>query len=272
MIYHIYCFFSIPKEECFISSSIGCIYAWFLSAGNKIKKKDIECGHIDSSTYNTVQLIWADTTKMGCAYGRRSNGDVRVVCDFAPGAPYFLITKYFCGFTSHRDVTDVVMNDDDYGTDLTNLTILSSLGLNMDRVYHTKSNTSNYKSDVFKVSNKHIRKYWSLDSLSDLYTEARLRKFMNDYSNGTKGMIAKLVTRYSFFEESESRCDSNEPVYAVGEPASLCVEKGRRFHALCYDYRDPTPGYRLVAVVAPVALFSLILYDLFSGVVRQTNY
>ncbi|XP_028157270.1 uncharacterized protein LOC114350605 [Ostrinia furnacalis] len=257
----------IPKDECFVSAVTGCIYAWFLSAGNKLSEKDIECGHIEPSTYNTVQLIWADSNKIGCAYGERPNGDIRVVCDFAPGAPYFLTTKYYCGFILHRDITDIVGADDD--SDLTDLTFLSSLGLDIHSVTHEHPKQN---SRVFDVAPKHPRKSWSLDSLQNLYSDLNLREVLNDYSSGTRGSIAKLVTRYRFFEESQSRCDTDEPVYVAGNPGSLCIEKGRRFRALCYDFRDPTPGYRLVAVVAPAALFSLILYDLFSGVVRQTNY
>lgn len=192
-----------------------------------------------------------------------------MVCDFVPGAPYFILTKYYCGFISHKDITHRVISDD--GKDLTNLTLLSSLGLNLKNINNDMSNSS-HQPKIFDEAVKHSAvKSWGLNSLNELYKKAKLRQILNDYTNVTRGMIAKLVTQYNFFEETEARCDTNEPIYAVGKPGSLCIVKGRRFHALCYDFRDPTPGYRLMAVVAPVALFSLILYDLFSGVVRQTN-
>lgn len=271
---HVYCHFSIPKDECFVPAGIGCIYAWFLSAGKKIKRKDIACGHIEATTYNTVQLIWANTNKIGCAFGERSNGDIRFVCNFAPGAPYFLIAQYYCGFIRHRDVTDFVRTKSvTHGVDPTNLTFLSSLGLNLIRMPKSKSiGNSKKKLNLLNPTiPKQYKRHWSLASLHNIYSEAHWRQYTNDYSNGTKAMLANLVTRYTFSVESESRCDTNEPVYAAGKPGSACIENGRRFHALCYKFRDPTPGYRLVAVIAPIALFSLILYDLFSGVVRQTN-
>lgn len=115
-------------------------------------------------------------------------------------------------------------------------------------------------------------KGWGVVSLQHIYKAGWAREKIGDKSNGSTGFIAKLVTRYTFYEEGEARCDVDEPVYQIGEPGSMCVETGRRFFALCYEFRDPTPGYRLVAVLAPVALFSLILYDLFSGVMRQANY
>lgn len=262
--------FSVPKDECFVPAVIGCVHAWYLSAGKNLQRKDVDCGHVDVSTYNTAQMIWATTNKVGCAYGVRPNGDVRVVCNFAPGAPYFILTKYYCGFISHKDITEEVADKE---MDFTSLALLSSIGLNLNSFnvvdFYGKSKNDTNQNET---TPQRLSEVWGTEKLAKIYTRSKLRKNLKDFSNGTRGFIAKLVTRYQFHEQSESRCDTNEPIYVVGEPGAGCVERGRRFGSLCYDFRDPTPGYRLVAVVAPVALFSLILYDLFSGVVRQANY
>jgi hypothetical protein len=238
------------------------MYAWFSRAGRLIDKTDVKCGYTKSTTYNTAQIIWANTNKIGCAFGQRNNGDVRVVCNFAPGAPFILDTKYFCGLIAHKYIDNYLSKE---YTDFTDLNFLSSLGFNMLEMYN------NYTTQLKRLTIKNQKDSWHLNTLSNIYKNAQLRKHLKDFSNGSKGFIVRLVTMYTFFEESEGRCDSNVPIYAVGPPGSLCVERGRVYKGLCYDFRDPTPGYRLVAVLAPVALFSLILYDLFSGVVRQTN-
>ncbi|XP_031764305.2 uncharacterized protein LOC116412852 [Galleria mellonella] len=260
----------IPRNECLVSPILGCIYIWFLSAGSKFNETDIKCGHTSPVTFNTAQLIWANTNKIGCAYGIRTNGDIRVVCNFAPGAPFFLNTKYYCGFIAHNDISTKIQLKD---LNVTDQKYISFLGLQLDPpeheiIYDKMKQNFNYSN----ISNNDYSKFWSLHDLNKKYNQTQMRKNAIGYTNGTIGIIAKLVTKYTFFDESQSRCDTGEPIYIVGRPGSLCIEKSRRFHALCYDFRDPTPGYRLVAVIAPIALFSLILYDLFSGVVRQTNY
>ncbi|KAM3963972.1 uncharacterized protein ACR2FA_002006 [Aphomia sociella] len=263
----------IPRNECLVSPVIGCIYTWFLSAGTNLKKTDVLCGRTDRLTFNTAQLIWAETNKIGCAYGVRANGDIRVVCNFAPGAPFFLKTKYYCGFIGYKDVSTKFQIKE---VDVTDLSYLASLGLYLSPTKHSlndlKKELTGHTFNYSRILNKSKFKTSNLHRLSKKYDQNIMRKTKIGYQNGTLGVIAKLVTKYTFYEESESRCDREEPIYVAGNPGSLCIERSRRFHALCYDFRDPTPGYRLVAVVAPIALFSLILYDLFSSVVRQTNY
>ncbi|XP_014371988.2 uncharacterized protein LOC106721540 [Papilio machaon] len=261
-----------PSSECFVLAVVGCIHAWYWSAGENLSETDIQCGHIEPATFNTVQLIWANSHKIGCAFGVSRNGDVRVVCNFSPGAPYFLRRKFYCGLLPHRDITSAL----DATVDFTNLTFLSSIGIHLDEINQTNTN---YDAKVQVVDERLLAEinsipktasHWGVHSLSSIYQEGWVSRLLGKLQNGTKGMVARVVTQFTFFEESEARCDTEEPVYVKGEPASLCVERGRRYPALCYHYGDPTPGYRLVAIIAPITLFSLILYDLFSGAVRQT--
>ncbi|XP_068623809.1 uncharacterized protein [Battus philenor] len=260
-----------PLPECFIIPIVGCIHTWYWSAGERLSESDIKCGHIEASTFNTVQLIWANTHKIGCALGVSQNGDVRVVCNFSPGARYFIKRTFYCGLLPHRDISEYV----DTSVDITNLTFLSSLGINMDEVSPLKTNNI---SKIFNFNN-HPRNdkgssknlpHWGVESLSRTYTEGWAPALLGKRINGTVGMLARLVTKFKFYEESQARCDTEEPIYVKGKPGALCLENGRRYPALCYHFGDPTPGYRLVAILAPITLFSLILYDLFSGAVRQT--
>lgn len=209
-------------------------------------------------------MLWADTNKIGCAYAEKPNGDVRVVCNFAPGAPFYLEAKYYCGFIAHTPIFTDTSND------ITNDFFLSSLGISLKELkQHNNSHTE--PLDII-TNNSNILRISDLDPLFNIYKDRWVRENLKDFSNGTKGLIARLVTKYTFTDESEDRCDSDEAIYVAGDPGSMCTAKGRRFSALCYDFREPTPGYRLIAVLAPIALFSLILYDLFNGVVRQTNF
>lgn len=250
---------------------VGCIHKWYWSAGEVISETDIQCGHIEASTYNTVQLIWANTNKIGCASGVSRNGDIRVVCNFSPGAPFYLKRKFYCGLIPYQEIP--VSLDD--SVDFTNLTILSSLGINLDEVHETKAKYTNneyllkdqtqYKEELVKAL-----PLWGVQSLSELYQERWVSRFFDELENGTRGMLARVVTQYTFFEESQARCDTEEPIYVKGQPGTMCIESGRRYPALCYHFRDPTPGFKLVAIIVPVTLFSLVLYDLFSSAVRQT--
>ncbi|KPI98928.1 Venom allergen 3 [Papilio xuthus] len=260
-----------PSPECFVLAVVGCIHAWYWNAGENLSDTDIQCGHIEPTTFNTVQLIWANSHKIGCAFGVSRNGDVRVVCNFSPGAPYFLKRKFFCGLLPHRDITSAL----DATVDFTNLTFLSSIGIHLDEINETNTN---YDSKVHVFDERLLAEintvqktasHWGVHSLSNIYQEGWVSRLLDKLQNGTKGMVARVVTQFTFFEESEARCDTEEPVYVKGEPASLCVERGRRYPALCYHFGDPTPGYRLVAIIAPITLFSLILYDLFSGARTQ---
>lgn len=261
--------FSIPEYECFILPATGCIHAWFLSAGKELSGIDVECGHTTPSTFNTAQLLWAETYKIGCAFGVSLNGDVRVVCNFSPSAPYYIESSYYCGLISHRanPLTYSFSNVDD----ITDLHFLDTLGIHMNKVNNEKENLSDDRI-YFEHQRAKMLRISDLDSLSTIYKTGWVRQKLHDFSNGTKGMITRLVTKYTFQVHDDSRCDTDKPIYVIGRPGSSCVERGRRFDALCYDFGDPTPGYRLIAILAPIALFSLILYDLFSGVVRQTNY
>lgn len=263
--------FSIPEYECFIMPVLGCIHAWFLSAGNKLSSTDVECGHTAPDTFNSVQLLWAETYKVGCAFGEKPNGDIRVVCNFSPGAPFNIETNYYCGLIAHQDVTQNYSINDTI--DITDQDFLASQGIKLKTVNNAEyiEFDDNYFDKSYLHEAKMLRTS-DLDSLNKIYESGWMRQSIQDYSNGTKGMIARMVTKYTFLEHDESRCDTDKPIYVIGRPGSMCVERSRRFDALCYDFGDPTPGYRLVAILAPIALFSLILYDLFSGVVRQTNF
>lgn len=262
---------SKPLGECFVDPVIGCIHAWFWSAGKNINDKDIKCGHIEPNTYNTIQLLWASTNKIGCAIGEQAHGDVRVICYFSPGAPFFLETKFYCGILAHKDITESMQEN---FTDITGNTFLSKLGINLatDINAGILKKDENLRHHLTPEANQSRSRRWGVVSLHHIYKTGWARSKIGDKSNGSIGFIAKLVTRYKFSEEGNARCDVDEAVYEIGEPGSMCVETGRKFFALCYEFRDPTPGYRLVAVLAPVALFTLILYDLFSGVMRQANY
>ncbi|CAH0713749.1 unnamed protein product, partial [Brenthis ino] len=265
-----------PRPECFVHPVIGCIHVWFSSAGKDLTVTDIQCGRTTVNTFNTVQLLWAETRKIGCAYGEQSNGDIRVICEFSPGAPFYLETKLFCGIINHKDISYMRNNKN-----LTDLNFLSSLGIKWNHIPITEKSFINISIQRgLKMNNGELTtetlqttdSSWGLDSLTKVYKEGWVREHLDNGVNGTRSMIARLVAKYTFIDESESRCDSGEPIYEVGSPGSSCIENGRTYTGLCYDFGDPTPGYRVIAIAAPIALFSLMLYDLFSGVVRQTNY
>lgn len=206
---------------------------------------------------------------MGCAYGEHENGDVRVVCNFAPGAPFVLETKYYCGFIYHKDVTNSFEKESN--ASVTGLKFLDPLGIALQ---NTKVVPRKKPLSLKRLHHRMVlanKRNWGIVSLRRIYTDGWVRKMMNKEMNSTVGAVARLVTKYKFKEDTLAKCDTEEPMFIEGPPGSLCLETGRKFHALCYEFRDPTPGFRLVAVIAPVALFSLILYDLFSGVIRQSN-
>ncbi|XP_047032574.1 uncharacterized protein LOC124639322 [Helicoverpa zea] len=251
----------IPDYECYVDPIIGCIHLWFWKAGSALTATDVECGHITPKSFFTVQLLWAATNKIGCAYGKKPNGDIRVVCNFSPGAPFYLETNYFCGFILYTRAME-------HRSNITSPEFLSAVGIALKPINRLGVAGIQFTSHHVNYS----LRYSDIDVLGKIFQRNWIRQNINASSNGTLGMVARLVTKYTFGDSSGMKCDANEKMYESGEPGSRCSERGRRFHALCYDFRDPTPGYRLVAVVAPVALFSLILYDLFSGVVRQTNY
>lgn len=246
-----------------------------MSAGKELQQRDIECGYINRLTLNTAQIIWAETATIGCAYAEKSNGDIRVVCNFAPGASFVVSTKLYCGIILHSDVT----NRFDFTGDITDLNYLFDLGIQLNEIDDMSPEKRKTKigHEIADSKPRSSHPSWGVNSLNKLYTKGSIRQLFTNGSldhdkNGTLGAVGRLVTRYSFYEESGSRCDSDDPVYEIGKPGADCVETGRKFTALCYAYRDPCPGYRWIAILAPVALFSLILYDLFSGVVRQTNF
>lgn len=205
--------------------------------------------------------------KIGCAYGEKSNGDIRVVCNFSPGASFFLNTRLYCGIIAHSEkkLPYSISTKENF---------LSSLAVYWSRIEPTNKYVSKkHDQDIYSniKAQDNVNTIWGVQSLNKIYEEGWVRKFLGQRKNGTRGMIARLVTKYIFVDASEARCDTNESMYIAGEAGSLCMERGRRYINLCYDFRDPTPGYRSVAVAAPIALFTLILYDLFSGVVRQSN-
>ncbi|KAH9641474.1 hypothetical protein HF086_006090 [Spodoptera exigua] len=253
----------IPQYECYVDPIVGCIHLWFSKAGSALTTTDVECGHITPATYHTAQFLWAETNKIGCAYATKADGDIRVLCNFAPGAPFLIDTKYFCGFIAQSKIKEDFTKEN-----FTSPNFLATLGISLNPVvkcdYKRKEFTSRRTNYSMRFSD--------IDILGSIYQRKWIRSKFNESVNDTIGLVAQLVTKYSFVVDSSSQCGSGVSIYESGEPGSKCVERGRRFHALCYDFRDPTPGYRIVAVLAPIALFSLILYDLFSGVVRQTNY
>lgn len=262
-------FNSTPLHECFIDPVIGCLHVWFSSAGENLTPVDVSCGHTTVLNFNTVQLLWAKTAKLGCAYGIRSNGDVRIVCNFSPGAPFIIETQLYCGIIEHNDLPQFRSNEN-----VTDLNFLSKLGIKWNRIIKIPKT---FFSDTKKLdsSNQITKKHqptWGVDSLTKIYEEGWVRKHLGRKQNGTQSLIARLVSKFMFIDNSESKCDTGESMYEAGEPGSMCTETGATYNSLCYDFKDPTPGYRLIAVAAPITLFSLILYDLFSGVVRQTNY
>ncbi|CAH2232562.1 jg22215 [Pararge aegeria aegeria] len=260
-----------PRPECYVYPIIGCIHIWFSSAGKELIERDVQCGRSSVSTFHTVQLLWAKTSKIGCAFGERSNGDIRVVCNFSPGAPFYLETKLYCGIIAHNDIKYLRDNEN-----LTDIFYLASLGIKWHSLINLPSDkvlaTTDKMADenVVRVTAASTKSHWGVGSLTKLYKEGWVRKQLGDHKNGTRSLTARLVAKYTFIDETESRCDTDESIYIAGRPGSLCVENGRVYKGLCYGFRDPTPGYRLIAILASIALFSLILYDLFSGVVRQT--
>ncbi|VVC93129.1 unnamed protein product [Leptidea sinapis] len=256
----------IPKSACFINAVIGCIHLWYWSAGRHLQKADVQCGRAAVRNFNTVQLLWATTTKVGCAYARRRNGDIRVVCNFAPGAPFVIDTRLYCGIITHEPTKE-------FGDDPQKINdMMPSLGVSWNHIQQkNREHPTSSKVDPLYSTTEGLKSIWGVQSLNKIYLEDWVRELMGKRKNGSKCVIARLVTKYTFIDVSEAKCDMNQSVYIAGPPGSECAERGRRYGNLCHDFRDPTPGYRMVAVVAPVALFTLILYDLFGGVVRQSS-
>ncbi|KAI5634045.1 hypothetical protein NE865_13214 [Phthorimaea operculella] len=250
-----------PDHECYVHPVIGCLYKWYWSAGTSLEKVDVECGHIERWSYTLVQLLWAETIKIGCAYGTLVNGDVRVICNFFPGAPFTLDTKYYCGLTLLKN-------------EFVDFKLHASFIPNLVSVEPIELNTTTYEPYTGETTEKYqrfVRKRWGVRSLKNTYKEKWVREKLDNFVNSTFGLVARLVTRYEFHEQTNARCDANDPVYVVGKPGAMCAETSRKFTSLCYEYRDPTPGYRWVAIVSAMALFLLILYDLLSGVMRQLH-
>lgn len=269
----LYIYFSTPSPECFIHPVIGCIHVWFSSAGSALSNTDVLCGRSTARTFNTVQLLWAKTNKIGCAYGERANGNIRVVCQFSPAALFHLDTKLFCGMIDHGDIPYFRNNEN-----VTNLNFLSSYGIkwNHIRIDSFVKNVPVGKGIISQnklvLTTETSHSQWGVDSLTKVYNEGWIRNQFDHQSNGTRGLVARLVARHKFTDDSESKCDSEESIYEVGSPGSSCIEKSSVYDGLCYEFREPTAGFRIIAIAASIALFSLILYDLFSGVIRQTNY
>lgn len=259
-------FFSIPSRACFIPVILGCLHAWYESAGEDLEMRDVHCAHLEKRTYATAQILWAKTNRVGCAYGSGESGDVKVICNFAPGAPFVLERVSYCGIIPESDLFFYR-----YFSDITKHRFLTYLGIELepwtDDDYTTKTKRSYL--DVVHVKNSTADPY---NFLYKAFKENWLRSKVEVDPNSTVMGVARLVSQYEFRENSQGKCDNEESIYIEGEPGSQCYETGKRFTALCYKYKDEGPGYRTVAVLAPVALFSLILYDLFSSVVRQTTY
>lgn len=231
----------------------------------------INCGYIESSTFSTVQLLWAKTQKVGCAFGNLGNGDVRVVCNFSPGAPFYLEVKYLCGVISQADNRPLLPRGN-----ITDIDYLARLGFILQR--EQSKHSLNYKlSNVVDAISPFLGKFagttksWGVVALPHIYREGWIRKNLHMFKNGTKGLVARLVTQYTFKENSLARCDSEEPIFEIGPAGSKCKETGIRHDALCYDFMDVVPGYRMMALLASIPLFTLILYDLFSTSMKQSN-
>ncbi|KAI5634046.1 cysteine-rich secretory protein family domain-containing protein [Phthorimaea operculella] len=259
----------VPSDDCFVNPIIGCLHTWFWDSHRDLGARDVECGHIEVTTYSLAQLLWAKTTKVGCAYGEEADGTIRVICSFAPGAPFNIDTKYYCGFmplADNRHLLQVdTITDTDYLHQMFNIYLTKH---HSKKVKHTRAN---YTRDKLKSRFGQVpKKYnWGVEILRNTYRETWVKGKLGNFTNGTLGLIARLVTRYTFTEVTGSRCDANEPIYEIGAPGAMCTETGRTFFALCYEFRDSTPGYRLVAILTSIMLFSLILVDLVRGVMRQ---
>lgn len=246
--------------------------AWFSNAKH-LKARDIECGVVKPNTMHSVQILWAATSQVGCAYGILRNGNERVVCNFAPGASYFLYTDFFCGISMHQDLNDqfpdkTVQDDDEYLMDTWGIYVKEKESLlNASHQDLMLNNSTFYPSEYS----------FGVESLKNSYFTGWGRSDTTRFGNGTAAFTATLVARYTFTMGTDlapdlTLCDSNEPVYRPGPPASACIDVSHRYEGLCYAYRDPVPGYRVVACIAPAFLFSLILYDLFSSVMREAVY
>lgn len=250
---------------------MGCLHEWFWRTEKKIKKMHINCGYIEANTFSTVQLLWAKTQKVGCAYGHLGNGDVRVVCNFSPGAPFYLEVKYLCGIILQADNRPLLPHGN-----ITDIEYLARLGfiLQPKQSKHNlncKSSSAADNISPFLDKFGSTTKAWGVVALPGIYQENWVRKNLNYIRNSTKGMVARLVTKYTFKESTLARCDSEESIFEIGPPASKCKGTGIRHDALCYDFIDVVPGYRMIALLASIPLFTLILYDLFSTSMKQTN-
>ncbi|XP_026332603.1 uncharacterized protein LOC113239725 [Hyposmocoma kahamanoa] len=253
----------IPLPECFVDPVVGCVHAWFMSAGTHLQPMHIGCGHIEKYTFHTIQLIWANTNKIGCAYAKKRSGEIRVICNFAPGAPFYLDTKYYCGILRHNNMRHYLPDGG-----ITNLTYLKKLGFILQPMKTAPRDNNNLTAKNMSYPECSSNYEWGIVALRQQYPTNWVRNKLNLHENGSTGVIARLVTRYDFQEETCARCDVDEPIYEIGAPGSLCKKQGNRFSSLCYEYKVAT-GYRIISVLAPMILLTLILFDLFSSVLRQ---
>lgn len=198
-------------------------------------------------TFATAQLLWAETNKVGCASAKLANGNTKVLCNFAPGASFTLHTDYYCGILSEREIDNDTLKHQNW--------IDTILYANRDDNYRPRQTQSDEQARN--------------ESLKYLYKEHWLKLHSQVTTNGTIAGVARLVTRYVLHGRDHTKCDSNKSIYIAGSPGHMCSATGERYKALCYDFREENPGYRLVAVLAPAGIFSLILYDLFSSVMRN---
>ncbi|XP_041972424.1 uncharacterized protein LOC121728331 [Aricia agestis] len=255
------------KDECYLFSVMGCLYIWYWAAGDKLSRTDVTCGRATPFTYSTVQLFWAKTSKIGCAYAVLENGDERVICNFSPSSSFSIESRLYCGILLYHDnKTFVGITQDLFSTILR---------------LHWRYSKNDYTFSLLKLrSNASIadptywkrKKYDTIKNFVSLFKHEKAREYYGDWTNGTRSWMSVQVAKHKFVGKSGPRCESGERVYRAGKPGSLCDEHGRLYYSLCDAFQDPTPGYRLITLVAAIVLFSLVLCDLFSGVVRQNNF
>ncbi|XP_072934715.1 uncharacterized protein [Epargyreus clarus] len=132
----------IPKPECFILPVIGCLHVWFWSAGSNLTTTDVLCGHTSVLTYNTVQLLWATTNKIG-------------------------YSKYYCGIVGYKEKYHIQSMEN-----IVDSKVLMSLGINLKKINkRSEPYTMSTTEPKLKEFGEHSDSYWGVNILSKIYNE-----------------------------------------------------------------------------------------------------
>lgn len=128
--------------------------------------------------------------QIGCAYAKKRSGEIRVICNFAPGAPFQLETKYYCGILKLKEMRNFLPEGR-----ITDLSYLEKLGFNMQLVNMTDRDNDNRTAINVSYPECKRGKKWGILALRRQYRTSWIRRKLNIMNNASIGAVARLVTR-----------------------------------------------------------------------------